>query len=199
MGWSHIREVLPAPTQDQRLYYLRAAEDDAWSVRQLRQAVRADAYGRHTDQPWAVPPDEDPQQGQPLRARFGELYTYGIVSAGDPASAGLELDLGFHLTCALDALGLPDAEGLKAGAVVTATREPDGRYTFTPRPPRTRRYTYVPWVHRVIDGDSLIAVVDLGFGLHTRPRRLRLRGIDQQCSTTREHCASNATATQAAL
>ena len=101
-----------------------------------------------------------------------------MVSAGDPASDELELDLGFHLTCALDTLGLPDSEGLKAGAVVTAAREPDGRYTFTPRPPRTRRYTYVAWVHRVIDGDSLIAVVDLGFGLHTRPRRLRLRGID---------------------
>ena len=74
-GWSHIREVLPAPTQDQRLYYLRAAEEGAWSVRQLRQAVRADAYGRHTDQPWAVPADQDPHQGRPLRARFGELHT----------------------------------------------------------------------------------------------------------------------------
>ena len=47
LGWSHIREVLPAPTQDQRLYYLRAAEEGAWSVRQLRQAIRTDAYGRY--------------------------------------------------------------------------------------------------------------------------------------------------------
>jgi len=27
LGWSHIREVLRAPTQDQRLYYLRAAAE----------------------------------------------------------------------------------------------------------------------------------------------------------------------------
>ena len=49
---------------------------------------------------------------------------------------------------------------------------------MTRRPPRTRRYTYLAWVHRVVDGDTLIAVVDLGLGLRTGPRRLRLRGID---------------------
>ena len=43
-------------------------------------------YGQHTEQPWAVPPDEDPQQGRPLRARFGELYTYKMVDGGDLSS-----------------------------------------------------------------------------------------------------------------
>lgn len=118
--------------------------------------MRADAYGLHTDQPWAVPPDEDAHQDQPLRARFGELYTYGVMPVGDPASDEFDLDLGFHLTCTLGALGLQDLEGLRPGALVTSTRGPEGRYTFTRRPPHTRRYTYVAWVHRVIDGDTRI-------------------------------------------
>lgn len=59
LGWSHIGEVLRAPTQDHRLSYLRAAEQGAWSVRRRHAAMRADAHGLHTDQPWAVPPEED--------------------------------------------------------------------------------------------------------------------------------------------
>jgi len=178
LRWSHFREVLHLPSQDQRRFYLRATAEGTWSIRQLRQAIRANAYGCHTDQPWAVPPDEDPHQGQPLRARFGELYTYSVVSGGNPTSHELELDLGFHLTCTFGSLGLHDQQDLQPGALVTSTRGPDGHYTFIRRPPRTRRYTYVAWVHRVIDGDTLVAVVDVGLGLHTRPRSLRLRGID---------------------
>ena len=77
LGWSHIRAVLRAPTHDQRLYHLRIAGQGSWSVRQLREAIRADAYGQAADQPWAVPADEEPHQGQPLRARLGELHTCG--------------------------------------------------------------------------------------------------------------------------
>ena len=43
--------------------------------RWLRAAIDDDAYGRHTGASLAVPEDEDPHQGRPLRARFGELYT----------------------------------------------------------------------------------------------------------------------------
>ena len=178
LGWSHMREVLRAPSQDQRLFYLKAAEGGAWTVRQLREAIRADAYGQHTDQPFAVSPDEDPCQGRPLRAGFGDLYTYSVVPGGNPASPELELDLGFHVTSTLGTLGRQDLHDLQPGALVTSTRTPDGSHTFTRRPPRTRRYTYLAWVHRVVDGDTLIAVVDLGLGLRTGPRRLRLRGID---------------------
>ena len=98
-GWSHVREVLRAPSQHQRLYYLRAADEGSWSVRQLRQAIRADAFGQAAGQPWAVPPDEDPHQGQPLRTRFGELHTYRVVPGADPASEELYLNLGFGVTC----------------------------------------------------------------------------------------------------
>ena len=175
LGWSHIREVLRAPSQDQRLYYLRAADQGRWSVRHLRQAIRADAYGQAADQPWAVPPDQDPHQGQPLRARFGELHTYKMVPGGDPASDELYLDLGFAVTCQASLVGLKGAE---PDQLVTISHGGGCARTFTVRPARTRRYTYVAWVERIIDGDTLIAVVDLGLGHQTRPQRFRLRGID---------------------
>ena len=191
IGWSHIRAVLRVPTQDQRLHYLRAADGGSWSVRQLKEAIRADAYGQATCQPLAVPPDEDPHQGQPLRARFGEFHTYKVVGGGDPASDELYLDLGFSVTCQAGLVGLIDAS---LDQLVTVSQAGDAR-TFAPRPPRTRRYTYVAWVQRIIDGDTLIAVVDLGLGHQTRPLRFRFRGIGHGPSEPREHCYGNATAT----
>ena len=200
LGWTHVRAVLRLPTQEQRYYYLKVADDGGWTTRQLRAAIKADAHGRHTEQPWAVPPDEDPHQGQPLRPRFGELYTYKVVNGGDPASDEPYLDLGFGVTCRAGAVGLaglsrsgprehcpgnatatrnvPFASAPASGVAIVTVSQTGGTLTFTPRPPRTRRYTCVAWVQRVIDGDTLIAVVDLGLDHQTRPLRFRLRGID---------------------
>ncbi|MFH1570137.1 MAG: DUF1016 N-terminal domain-containing protein, partial [Gemmatimonadota bacterium] len=172
LGWTHVRAVLRLPTQDRRYYYLRAADQGGWTTRQLRAAIKEDAYGRHTEQPWVVPPDEDPQQGVPLRARFGELHTYMVLSGGDPAAGQTYLDLGFSVTVRAAAVGLLGAQPDQLVTVDPASR------AFTPRPPPTPRYTYVAWVQRVIDGDTLVAVVDLGLDHQTRPQRFRLRGID---------------------
>ena len=174
IGWTHIRAVLRLPTQEQRYYYLRAADRGAWTTRQLREAIETEAYRSHTDQPWAVPPDEDPHQGRPLQPRFGDLHTYRVVPSGDPTSDELFVDLGFGVTCQADLLGLEKTVPFQ---ILTVSQD-DGALTSTGRTPSTRRYTYVAWVQRVIDGDTLIAVADLGFGHQTRPLRFRLRGID---------------------
>ena len=84
------------------------------------------------------------------------------------------MDLGFGITCRAPAVGLHGAE---PDQVVTVTQE-SGTRSVTVRPPNTRRYTYTAWVQRVIDGDTLIAIVDLGLDHQTRPQRFRLRGID---------------------
>ncbi|MFC1526089.1 DUF1016 N-terminal domain-containing protein [Candidatus Latescibacterota bacterium] len=175
LGWSHFREVIRLPTREARGYYLQVANQDGWSVRRLREAIRADTFGEATTQPLAVAEDQDPYAGRPLRATFGELYTYRILASATPDSDDLHLDLGFHMTMRVDLAGLDQP---RPGLLVTSTRRADGAYTFALRPPNTRRYTYVAWPQRVIDGDTLIAVVDPGLGHQTWPLRLRLRGID---------------------
>jgi len=186
LSWTHFRRLIRLPTQAQRRFYQGRAADERWSVRQLEQAIRADAYTQDTSQPWAVPPDEDPSAGRPLKPAFGHLHTYRLVQSGHPADPSLCLDLGFHVTCAVD---LSDLEAPRPGAIVSVrpdTPHPDASphtpypipQTLHLRPANTGRYTYVAWVERVVDGDTLIAVVDLGLGHFTRPLRFRLRGID---------------------
>jgi len=79
------------------------------------------------DQPWAVPPDEDPHQGQPLRTRFGELHTYRIVPTRNPTTNEPSLDLGFSITCQVGNLGLTSVE---PGQIVTVTQDPGGALTW---------------------------------------------------------------------
>ena len=175
LKWSHFREVIHLPGRDQRLFYLRAANRGSWNLPQLREAIEADTYGHAISQPLVVPPDDDPRRNRPLRARFGEFHAYRTVPSGNPASEEIYLDLGFHMTRQLEpgALSAPTP-----GLIVTPGANDRGSQVFELLPPNTRRFTYVAWIHRVIDGDTLIGVADLGLGLQTWPLRLRLRGID---------------------
>jgi endonuclease YncB( thermonuclease family) len=197
LGWSHIRLALPLPNTDQRRYYLQRANAEAWSVRQLREAISVDAYGMETGLPWVAPLEEEDEVSA-LRARFGELWTTRLVSDGRPlpadspesSSGRLALDLGFHTSLGVTELSQLDAPS--DGLVVTSSPVAKGGYSFTPRTRSTRRYTYVSWVSRVIDGDTLVADVDLGFGCQARQQRFRLRGID--CPELRTLAGRNARA-----
>ena len=175
LAWSHFKMISHLPTQSARRFYLQAANQSRWSVRQLREAIDADAYEEATTQPLAVPQDQDPTAGRPLRAHFGDFHTYRTLPSASPDSDDLYLDLGFHMTERVDLVGLDKP---RPDLVVTSHRQPNGTYTFTQRPPNTRRYTYVAWPQRIIDGDTLIAVVDPGLHHQTWPLRFRLRGID---------------------
>jgi hypothetical protein len=101
LAWSHIREVLRVPTQERRRYYLQVASEGAWSVRQLREAISADRYGEAVARPLAVPPEEDPFDGRPLRARFGELFTYRLIPSAEPGSDALHVSAGLWEFAAL--------------------------------------------------------------------------------------------------
>ena len=146
----------------------------AWVPINARNAIAENAYEQETGKLFAVPLYEDPFAARPLRARFGQLHTYRVVTSGDPASEALFLDLGFSVAAEVP-VGM--GSSLSADQIVHVEPGPDGPI-LTPCAASTRRYTYRAWVQRVIDGDTLIAIVDLGLGHQTRPIRLRLRGID---------------------
>lgn len=176
LTWSHYKRLIYLPSQDQFRFYERQADRGRWSVRQLEDAIRAGTYGAAATQPLAVPLDQDPDAGQPaLRPRFGPLHVYQTRLSKAPRSADLYLDLGFGMTDRVDLTGIDDP---RPDLLVTSHRHPDGRYTFSLVPRGTRRYTYVAWPQRIIDGDTLVAVADPGLGHQTTALRFRLRGID---------------------
>jgi len=104
ISWGAHTELLPLADEEERLFYMKRASEEAWSRKSLRNSIRADEYGKKT------------------------------------ASA--------HGT----------------GSVRLKRPEPG-------------LYTYVAELERVVDGDTIIVRIDLGFDV-LRRQRIRLRYID---------------------
>lgn len=75
LSWSHYRRLIHLPTQAAFRFYLDLACDDSLSVRQLDEAIGADLFTTATTAPLAVPLDQDPFDGRPLRFRLAGIDT----------------------------------------------------------------------------------------------------------------------------
>jgi len=138
LGWTHYRTLLAVNNTKQRNQLAKRAEEEAWSVRALREAIAQEVKTGAKTKP-----------AKKLIPRRGKPGVYSLTQwQGKPA-----YDLGFSVY----------------KTVKTKSRKK------SPKP--SDLYTYKALVERVIDGDTLWAQIDLGFGLGVR-QKLRFRGID---------------------
>jgi endonuclease YncB( thermonuclease family) len=166
LGWTHYRILVRLPDIEQLRYYEEQASEGAWSTRQLRQVIDTD-----TDGLAFAPTDES--EGTPFRASFGALSTHRVIH--NPwDDAGAAIDLGFHQVWAPD--DLPGFEEASPGDHVSLV-EVEGQLQARLRKDRPGLWTYPARVGRIVDGDTLTAIVALGESRFAFPR-LRLRGID---------------------
>ena len=165
LTWSHYRRLLSIrdPALQERL--LSEAEAGSWSLSELNlqiQGANALPDVAHSD---SFPPTK-------LQAKRGEPYVYRTIEKRDR----LALDLGFRDS---HPIWEAAAEKLSPGQVVRSV--PDGRseggYRVEGAGLRVKRFAFPATVERIIDGDTIWATLDLGFGTWA-DRKLRLRGID---------------------
>jgi hypothetical protein len=163
LTWTHYRRLCALPTLRLRRAYLNAAEAEGWSVRDLTAAIKAKRVEQ--GQIGARP---SPVSGV-FSADYGTLHTYAVSST---PTGERRLDLGFgvrNLVAGLDGVGADE---------MVVSEGVDGGYAFRAVSfDRRRLYTFAARVLRVVDGDTLLVDVDLGFGIWVA-HRLRLRGID---------------------
>ncbi|MBT7864487.1 MAG: hypothetical protein HN712_29535 [Gemmatimonadetes bacterium] len=168
LGWSHFRVLLRVGSRRARGFYVKQAEQHGWSVRQLDMHVQEDLFRRVSGSGESLP--DLPK---------GRLYTYPVVEP-QGALGSAELDLGFGIRCGGAVIRLDEVEP----GMVAESRRVEGEVTpFAARPlngiqdhdPDSR--TYLARIERVIDGDTMVVDVDLGFGLRLE-QTVRLRGID---------------------
>jgi len=84
--WRIELDPLPAPRSPAHAGLLPFTREQSLSVRQLEEAIQVDLFTDATTSPLAVPLDQDPFAGQPLRPRFGGLYIYRVVPSHRPDS-----------------------------------------------------------------------------------------------------------------
>ena len=170
LSWSQCRLLAKVPKSLDRRNLAKISAARGWSVKQLRQHLeRGDwSAGQVEEEAPAV------AQGPALRARRGDLFTYRLVA--DRSETGLALDLGFGVERAV-AAAWTGWDRVRVGQVVCSLRQASGFELARVQGGQARRHAYRAVVERVVDADTLLVRVDLGFGVRLR-LRLRLRGVD---------------------
>jgi len=110
----------------------------------------------------------------PLTPKRGTVYTYKIIEPDSAMKSNSSpvLDLGFRVSRTGDFL-----KGLKPGQIVRSENKANDYKLIPSKLGEEALYTYRAWVERVVDGDTLLVHIDLGFDTGMR-QYLRLRGLD---------------------
>lgn len=178
LTWSDYRELLSLKDSAKRTEVSEKAAREKWDTKRIRSEVKRINQLTQT----GTEPSER------LSAKPGILHAYRVV-------AGLEdgervLDLGFSnyykpvekITFQPDDIlevvwGAPNPNGLVQSRKELDVPVRSGEYKKLKDAGEDVLYTYKIEVLDIIDGDTIKAVIDLGFGFRT-VQTLRLRGID---------------------
>ena len=94
LDWSHVRRVLSVPGEDARLWYLSAAADNMWSVRELDRNISTQYYERRLAAQLPIDAGELPQTkaGDPLEYIKNPLVAEFMGFKRDTAYSESELE-----------------------------------------------------------------------------------------------------------
>jgi len=169
LTWSHYVELLPVKDREKRREYIDKIKEDSLSVRELRELI--------TDEEQKQEPvvDTKPKK-EKLSFLRGVPYVYKIkrIDCLKPENSRLVVDCGFNIFTGVDIVNLneftPDQTVL--------VEKMNNRYTLQKTDITISRiYTYKAYVEKVLDGDTLWAVLDLGFKIFIR-QKIRLHRLD---------------------
>ena len=161
LSWSHYYLLIRLKDPQKRLALERRALSEGINAKDLRMYTRLD-------------PGQFPKAGgsATLSVERGQLYHYRATHA--PQDGRVLIDIGFGIE---RNVRCDDQGSFHSGLIVHAERKGED-YSVKISPfDKTRLYTYAAVLERVIDGDTLIARVDLGFRTWIT-QTFRLRGID---------------------
>mgnify|MGYP001611158432 CR=1 FL=1 len=162
LGWSHFLYLLTVQDKKARELLERQAVRENWKISDLK--MRIDAFRLKEAQ--SREPGDLPQ----LKRSAGKLHTYKIIES----EAGLFIDLGFQMR-----KEFPEAKkySLEKGDRIEVKEKGYSWDIKKASIPEEELFTYIAYVENIIDGDTLWALIDCGFGMFIR-QKLRLRGID---------------------
>ncbi|MCE9500742.1 MAG: DUF1016 N-terminal domain-containing protein [Leptospira sp.] len=172
LSWTHYRALLSVKDEAKRNKLEELAIEKGWSRRQLEVTILAHNLG-----------EKGQNQGNSeeiglLERSKGLFYHYRIgvqKTLSDSAPRVRKVDLGFNIF--LDG-ALGDTHNFKEDEIVKVVKAGKNSYKFEKAEvSRSEIFTYKASPERIVDGDTILVSIDLGFKTSTR-QRLRFRGID---------------------
>lgn len=165
ISWSHYRYLIMLPDAKIRRQWERRIIKEGLGVHDLRAALQAERLALTVS------------TGREARLEVvrGVPYHYRLIKVNDLAGKreGVLVDCGFAISIEPP----PARRPLVNKRIVRSIKTEEGYALRLSKVTADKIFTYAARVERVIDGDTLLAQIDCGFGIYTR-QRLRLRGID---------------------
>ncbi|MDP2938671.1 MAG: DUF1016 N-terminal domain-containing protein [Candidatus Omnitrophota bacterium] len=162
LSWTHYRKLITVKDKDERKKLEAQIIQKGWN---------ADTLQEYLNTKRALKAQKDDKKPIPqLKFTRGKLFTYGIVESEDLNSI-LLLDLGFRIR-----KNLKELENLKL-AKGDCLQASNNNSFIKVSAKKEEIFTYKAEIEKIIDGDTLTVLIDLGWGLFIQ-QKLRLRGID---------------------
>ncbi|VAW15850.1 hypothetical protein MNBD_BACTEROID05-1200 [hydrothermal vent metagenome] len=164
-NWTQIRQLLNVVDKKKRMSLLQKSAKENLTTRQLQREIKAVKQGGF----WANPKAE-------LKVQRGKLYTYQLAQAPFVSNKkGYRVvDCGFGLWRQIPAEGLDRA---KVGSLVVSDQTESWFNLIPLQGSVSDLYNYRASLNYVIDGDTVVLNVDVGFRTWSK-QKLRLRGIN---------------------
>ena len=168
LNWSHYRVLSGVKKEEDRKELENLSRENGWSG----DALQTEVAKSKISQIRATSAKREPS-GKKLQAKRGQIFSYPLIKQG--VAQKLYIDCGFNIFREVEET-LPKA--LKSGDQVVQSFVEGGEYSFKKLPDSNKKMNiYKAELERVIDGDTLHVILDLGFKL-THREILRLRGIN---------------------
>jgi hypothetical protein len=169
LSWSHYRELLLVDDSVVRLKLENQAVQEGWSRDELLKRVKLALAGK--SQKSEVKSENEPIKDRLKRPLMG-LFLYRTLQnfSSDLEPSVPNLDLGFSIRLKvngnypLKSSALEDLSRLKVGSVIESRKKGSSFY-FESVSSSKEMYTYKAYLERVIDGDTLLVNIDLGFSV----------------------------------
>ena len=170
LNWSHYRVLSGVKESDERKYLEDLTKEKSWDSHTLQSEVKKSKISQIRAESKARQETAKPKALLPKR---GQLFLYSLVKVEKVKKTCI--DCGFGIFRAVDEVQF---QGLKNHGQIVETVKKNKNYalkksTVTPR----KLNAYKAYVRRVVDGDTLHVVLDLGFEIY-REEKIRLRGIN---------------------
>ncbi len=170
LNWSHYRSLIGIKKNEERKYLENLARENEWSGATLQAQVKKSKISEIRAKSVRRVQPEIPKKLTPKR---GRVFCYNLVKfEGDKE---IYIDCGFNFFLKGTAL-LP--KKLRVGGQIVESTKEGENYSFTKIASKKPKINiYKATVERVVDGDTLHVILDLGFKTAHRDI-LRLRGIN---------------------
>ena len=180
LGWAHYSILSCVKDQQKRQILLKEAQKNQWTKHQLQQALKEQEIQLEKFYP------EDSYQEQAsllIRARSelsfqrGKLFLYRLIKPKyiSNSQSKVSIDYGFNVFGNIDISSISNPQ---PDMIVESVKIKQGGYSFKlSDEPKSKLYTYKAFVRKVIDADTILVDIDLGFDTWIC-QRLRFKGID---------------------